>query len=212
MNRALRQTRRAERPTHPTKLALLKAGRDLADEHGLYGYTVEMLLETSGISKGSLYHHFNDFMDFVESVQVDIFAESINTDIMNAREAFARATSKVAFRRFVSAVVASAFLPDRPELRLQRASMLGATRGRESYRQRLGAEQLRLRNLLSELIAEAGEREWVRPEVDADTASAFMLSYSFGMALDEVTGDPVDPAAWQDLVMAFMDRVILVPD
>ena len=210
MNGALRANRKSERPTHPTKIALLEAGRVLAEEHGLYGYTVEMLLDSSGISKGSLYHHFSDFMDFVESVQVEIFAESVRVDIDNAKEAFERATSKEDFRRFILAVVGSAFLPDRPDLRLLRASMVGATRGREEYRARLGAEQLRLREMLADVIIQAQNRGWVRPEVDPDTGAVFMLAYSFGLVIDEVTGKPVDPQGWQDLVMAFMDRVMLV--
>lgn len=210
MNGALRANRKSERPTHPTKIALLEAGRALAEEHGLYGYTVEMLLDSSGISKGSLYHHFSDFMDFVESVQVEVFAESVRVDIDNAKEAFERATSKEDFRRFILAVVGSAFLPDRPDLRLLRASMVGATRGREEYRARLGAEQLRLREMLADVIIQAQNRGWVRPEVDPDTGAVFMLAYSFGLVIDEVTGKPVDPQGWQDLVMAFMDRVMLV--
>jgi AcrR family transcriptional regulator len=210
MNGAIRANRKSERPTHPTKIALLEAGRALAEEHGLYGYTVEMLLDSSGISKGSLYHHFSDFMDFVESVQVEIFAESVRVDIDNAKEAFERATSKEDFRRFILAVVGSAFLPDRPDLRLLRASMVGATRGREEYRARLGAEQLRLREMLADVIIQAQNRGWVRPEVDPDTGAVFMLAYSFGLVIDEVTGKPVDPQGWQDLVMAFMDRVMLV--
>jgi AcrR family transcriptional regulator len=210
MNGAIRANRKSERPTHPTKIALLEAGRVLAEEHGLYGYTVEMLLDSSGISKGSLYHHFSDFMDFVESVQVEIFAESVRVDIDNAKEAFERATSKEDFRRFILAVVGSAFLPDRPDLRLLRASMVGATRGRGEYRARLGAEQLRLREMLADVIIQAQNRGWVRPEVDPDTGAVFMLAYSFGLVIDEVTGKPVDPQGWQDLVMAFMDRVMLV--
>ena len=210
MNGGMRANRKSERPTHPTKIALLEAGRALAEEHGLYGYTVEMLLDSSGISKGSLYHHFSDFMDFVESVQVEIFAESVRVDIDNAKEAFERATSKEDFRRFILAVVGSAFLPDRPDLRLLRASMVGATRGREEYRARLGAEQLRLREMLADVIIQAQNRGWVRPEVDPDTGAVFMLAYSFGLVIDEVTGKPVDPQGWQDLVMAFMDRVMLV--
>ena len=212
MNNPPRSRSKSERPTHPTKVALLETGRALAAEHGLYGYTVEMLLDTSGISKGSLYHHFADFADFVESVQVEVYAESVRVDIENAKAAFERATSKEDFRRFISAVVGSAFLPDRPDLRLMRASMVGATRGREDYRARLGAEQLRLRELLADVIVRARERGWVRPEVDSDTGSAFMLAYSFGLVVDEVTGKPVDPRGWHDLVMAFMDRVVLVGD
>lgn len=212
VNNPPRPRAKPDRPTHPTKIALLEAGRTLAAEHGLYGYTVEMLLELSGISKGSLYHHFADFPDFVESVQVEIYAESVKTDIDNARVAFERATSKVDFRRFIMAVVGSVFLPDRPDLRLLRASMVGATRGREEYRARLGAEQQRLRELLAEVIEQGQARGWVRPDVHPDTGSAFMLAYSFGLVVDEVTGRPVDPQAWQDLVMAFMDRVMLVQE
>lgn len=212
MNNPPRSRGKSERPAHPTKVALLETGRRLAEEHGLYGYTVEMLLDTSGISKGSLYHHFADFADFVESVQVEVYAESVRVDIENARSAFARARSKADFRRFILAVVGSAFLPERPDSRLLRASMVGATRGREQYRARLGAEQYRLRELLADLVTQAKARGWVRPEIDPDTASAFMLAYSFGLVVDEVTGHPVDPQGWQDLVMAFVDRVLLIQD
>jgi AcrR family transcriptional regulator len=125
----MRPRRKSERPIHPTKVALLEAGLELAELHGFYGFTVEMLLETTGISKGSLYHHFADFMDFVESVQVEYFAETIRVDIENLRSAFEQANSRADFRRFAIAVVASAFLPDRPERRVLRAGMIGATRG-----------------------------------------------------------------------------------
>lgn len=197
------------RDVHPTKALLLRTGVDLAAEHGLYGYTVEMLLDESGISKGSLYHHFEDFGNFVESVQVEIFTRYVDEDVANIAVAFERAESPAAFRRFITAVVSSPFLPGRPESRLLRASMTGATNGRDDYRRRLGDAQLRIRSQLSDLIEQAKLRGWVRPEVHADTAAAFMLAYSFGIVIDEVTGHPVDQAAWRDMVMAFMDRVIL---
>ena len=200
------------RDLHPTKALLLRTGVELAAEHGLHGYTVEVLLETSGISKGSLYHHFADFGDFVEAVQIEIFTKSVDEDVANIAIAFERAESPAAFRRFVSAVASSPFLPGRPESRLSRASMVGASIGREDYRRRLGEAQLRIRAQLSELIREAQQRGWVRPEVHPDTAAAFMLAYSFGIAIDEITGQPVDQTAWRDLVMAFMDRVILTSD
>jgi len=148
----------------------------------------------------------------VESVQVEIYAESVKVDIENARAAFERATSKGEFRRFIGAVVGSAFLPDRPDLRLLRASMVGATRGREDYRARLGAEQQRLRKLLAKVIEQGQVRGWVRLDLHPDSGAAFMMACSFGLVVDEVTGRPVDPQAWQDLVVAFMDRVMLVQD
>ena len=43
---------------HPTKVALLEVVKGMIAEYGADGFTVEMVLAESGISRGSLYHHF----------------------------------------------------------------------------------------------------------------------------------------------------------
>ena len=44
--------------THPTKTALIECAADLLDKYRFDEITVEMVLDRSSISKGSLYHHF----------------------------------------------------------------------------------------------------------------------------------------------------------
>ena len=75
---------------HATHRALIDCGVELAKEFGMYGFTVEQLLTKSGISKGSLYHHFEDFVDLVECVQVRIFTEYVELDISQFKELLTR--------------------------------------------------------------------------------------------------------------------------
>jgi AcrR family transcriptional regulator len=46
--------------THPTKSSLIECAADLLDKYRFDEITVEMVLDRSSISKGSLYHNFED--------------------------------------------------------------------------------------------------------------------------------------------------------
>ena len=52
--------------SHPTKEALIDAVLELLQSEHLVEVTSEEVLEKSGISKGSLYYHFEDFSDLLE--------------------------------------------------------------------------------------------------------------------------------------------------
>jgi len=53
--------KRSTTQPHPTKVALIEVVKEMIAEFGADGFTVEMVLAESGISRGSLYHHFEDF-------------------------------------------------------------------------------------------------------------------------------------------------------
>jgi AcrR family transcriptional regulator len=56
---------------HPTKRALIDAVKLLLEQQPMSELTSEQVLEFSGKSKGSLYHHFEDFGDLVEHAQLE---------------------------------------------------------------------------------------------------------------------------------------------
>jgi len=53
---------------HATKQRLLDAGLPLLLEHGYNDLGIQAVLETTGIPKGSFYHHFHDKEDFALGV------------------------------------------------------------------------------------------------------------------------------------------------
>ncbi|MGA1715426.1 MAG: TetR/AcrR family transcriptional regulator, partial [Ilumatobacteraceae bacterium] len=74
------QKKTSSRP-HPTKVALIEVVKEMIAEFGADGFTVEMVLAESGISRGSLYHHFEDFPDLVEEALLDINRTNVVTSI-----------------------------------------------------------------------------------------------------------------------------------
>jgi TetR/AcrR family transcriptional repressor of nem operon len=63
-------TTRADR----TRQALLDAGASLAEEHGLSGLSVNMVVGRAGVAKGTFYVHFKDRAAFVDAMHARFHA------------------------------------------------------------------------------------------------------------------------------------------
>ena len=176
---------------HATHRALIDCGVELAKEFGMYGFTVEQLLTKSGISKGSLYHHFEDFVDLVECVQVRIFTEYVELDISAIQRALDAATDRDKFVNLISLITRTALQPQRSTSRIQRARIISATQGRERFATRIGHEQKLLNDQMKRVISVGQERGWIPPHFDADALALFVQGYAFGLILNDVTEERV---------------------
>lgn len=176
---------------HATHRALIDSGVELAKEFGMYGFTVEQLLTKSGISKGSLYHHFEDFVDLVECVQVRIFAEYVELDISAIQRALEAATDRDKFVNLISLITRTALQPQRSTSRIQRARIISATQGRERFATRIGHEQKLLNDQMKRVISVGQERGWIPPHFDAHALALFVQGYAFGLILNDVTEERV---------------------
>jgi AcrR family transcriptional regulator len=176
---------------HATHRALIDSGVELAKEFGMYGFTVEQLLTKSGISKGSLYHHFDDFVDLVECVQVRIFTEYVELDISAIQRALDAATDRDKFVNLISLITRTALQPQRSTSRIQRARIISATQGRERFATRIGHEQKLLNDQMKRVISVGQERGWIPPHFDAHALALFVQGYAFGLILNDVTEERV---------------------
>jgi AcrR family transcriptional regulator len=176
---------------HATHRALIDSGVELAKEFGMYGFTVEQLLTKSGISKGSLYHHFEDFVDLVECVQVRIFTEYVELDISAIQRALDAATDRAKFVNLISLITRTALQPQRSTSRIQRARIISATQGRERFATRIGHEQKLLNDQMKRVISVGQERGWIPPHFDAHALALFVQGYAFGLILNDVTEERV---------------------
>ena len=176
---------------HATHRALIDCGVELAKEFAMYGFTVEQLLTKSGISKGSLYHHFEDFVDLVECVQVRIFTEYVELDISAIQRALDAATDRDKFVNLISLITRTALQPQRSTSRIQRARIISATQGRERFATRIGHEQKLLNDQMKRVISVGQERGWIPPHFDAHALALFVQGYAFGLILNDVTEERV---------------------
>ena len=194
---------------HATHRALIDCGVKLAKEFGMYGYTVEQLLTRSGISKGSLYHHFEDFNDLVECVQVRIFAEYVAIDITAMQAALEASTDREKFVQLISAITRQAVQAQRRVGRIQRARIISATEGRERFAVRIGQQQKLLNDQMTQLITVGQERGWVNPHFEAHALSIFVQGYAFGLIINDVAEEQIEPHDWVAIIDTIVTKVLL---
>jgi len=196
---------------HPTSRKLVDTGVRLAHEHGIHGFTVEMLLSESGISKGSLYHFFEDFTALQEAVQVRLYTDLVDASIATMEPLFLDSSDAKDFANGLERIIEAQHDPTRSGDRMTRVQMVGATHNRPRFAELLGAEQQRLRDRLADLIEVSQKRGWISSAFDAHVIATFVLAYSFGRVLDDITIDRVKPDEWNGLVR-FLLSGLLNPD
>lgn len=195
---------------HPTKRALIESARELIGIYGLDNLTVDKVLLHSKVSKGSLYHHFEDFDSLIYEVQLKNFSEFVEESINLLEEAFGKATNPEELRANLYAVSILTQHPDRAPLRIARARVFGTSGTSLSFTHALANEQERLRQRGEDLIAEAQSKGWVNAALSSRALASFILGFSFGRVLDDVCETHVVPDEWNAVVRQFFDRVLLV--
>lgn len=195
---------------HPTKQLLLETAIDFIDELGPQGFTVDNVLETSGISKGSLYHHFHDFEDLINQAQVIRFSRNVDTDIAHIIEAVRRSTSREDFLNKVKGLALLASTEERRHERASRAVIIGSSWGKPEFRAALAQEQRRLTDAFVDLVREITERGWVGQRFSPQVVATFVQAYTFGRVVDDLVENPVDPDDWGNLIQAVITTLLTV--
>lgn len=192
---------------HPTKGLLLETAISLIDEFGPQGFTVENLLETSKISKGSLYHHFHDFSDVIEQAQVARFSRYVDQDIMLLVGLLKSATSREDLESKFAMIVQGAGLPGRDAARSDRAAILGMARHSKKFAEGLAIEQQRVTDVLTDIAREMQERGWINKDLDAAVVATFVQAYSMGFVLNDNTTNPISIERWSAFISFMLGKI-----
>ena len=188
------------RNVHPTKQLLLDTAVSLIDEFGPQGFTVDNLLDASKISKGSLYHHFEDFHDVIEQAQVARFARFVDEDIRNLTSLLSTANSREELGQRFGDLVLNSAAPGRADARADRASIVGLSRHSKKFADALAVEQQRLTDSLADVAREMQERGWINANLDVVALATFVQAYSLGAVLNDVTEKPISVERWATFI------------
>lgn len=198
----------AKKPPHPTRQALIGAARDCLDRLPWDQVTVDLVLDSCGVSRSSLYHHFEDFQDLLEQATAEAISEGTRQAIAMFGTLIDSSDSPQEFRRRVFDFGRTVQSRERAPYRMRRLSALAATDRNERYRLTVARDQQLLDEAYQELIEAAQAKGWVAPEVDARATSLFIQAYTLGRVLDDISNEPIDDGRWNDLVEALLDRYL----
>lgn len=200
------------RTIHPTKEKLIETMISLMDEHALASILVDDVLRESNISKGSLYHHFENFDDLVEAALIARFAAGVDSSIYLVSEAVNGAKSSEELLEKIVLVTSATQGRTRSKFRLERARVIGLSVNSPKLRESLEREQERLTTAMADIVREGQEKGWVSKTFDAKTIAVFLQAYTLGRVIDDVAGkeQQIDSNDWNDVVNTAI-KALLTP-
>lgn len=195
--------------SHPTRDRLITTMVELLDGSDPEHITADQVLTASGISKGSLYHHFEDFEDLVEAALIARFSVNVDATIEALTQILTTVSSKEELLSALRDLNLYNQAQNRSNFRLERARAAGLTYSSPRFHDALGLEQQRLTEAFTDLFIEAQNKGWMSPHVDARAAAVFVQAYTVGRIVDDISPEKVDQEAWMNLIMTVVEKALL---
>jgi AcrR family transcriptional regulator len=160
----------------------------------------EEVLEVSGVSKGSMYHHFSDLQELVETAQLIRYSKWIDASIEFMTTYVLGATTKEEFIESLRKLTELTQSIDRKGARAERARALAACFDNPRMAKAMGEETQRHTDALADIIREVQNRGLVRADVDAKAVAVFIQSYTLGKMVNDYNPTGVQDDTWVDMI------------
>jgi AcrR family transcriptional regulator len=194
---------------HPTKAKLIEATSKLLKTVDRAHLTSDMILEESGISKGSLYHHFEDLDELIEAALIQRYARWVDASIELMTQLLTSAESSDDIYSGLTGITRRTQSDEFRAERQNRIDVLSRAGSSKRFAKLLGEEQQRLTDALTDLIREAQERGFYKKEVDARAIAVFIQAYTVGKIVDDFNENKVDPEEWVNLINLVIKTVFI---
>jgi len=185
---------------HPTKSLLIETAVGLLEDKMPYEIAVDEILEKSGISKGSLYHHFEDLAELLEAAQVARYADWVDRSMALILAIMSKAKTKEDLFEGVKKMTLLTQSAEFKNFRYERARTIGNSQGHQRFQNLLAAEQERLTSGLTDIVREVIEKGFFRKDLNPRVAAIFIQSYTLGKIVDDIVTNPVDSKEWDNFI------------
>ena len=189
---------------HPTKTLLIDTAVQLLDTQLPHEISVDEILEKSGISKGSLYHHFEDLAELLEAAQVARYADWVDRSMALIVAIMSKAKTKEDLFEGVKKMTLLTQSAEFKGFRYERARTIGNSQGHQRFQDLLAAEQERLTSGLTDIIREVIEKGYFDKNLNPHVVAIFIQSFTLGKIVDDIVTNPVNSKDWDN----FIDQMV----
>jgi len=194
---------------HPTRRNLLATTIQLFEEFRAEDLTIEQILQASGVSKGSLYHHFRDGQDLIDEALLTRYAIGIDDNIAQIESALSQAHSKEEAALIFRAITRDSQRSNLRDRRSARMALLLRADNDKIFAERLAREQKRLTDALKIQIEQMQARGWLRTDIDAEAGALLIQAYSIGRRAGQITEDLVSEEKWNDIINKVIEQGLI---
>lgn len=193
-----------------TRDRLVRIVLDLSDTRPIDEIKVDEVLSESGISTGSLYHHFDDFSHLIETAMVARYIEMLRAGEMFIQSALDEAETFEDIKSRIAVISGMYARLNTPETRFERARILARAERHERLRKALGEAQEEYTDSLAAMFERAqGEGGWINPELNPRALAVLVQAYTFGRLVDDITPNSMDQKDWIALIQEIFASTLL---
>lgn len=193
---------------HPTRERLIDTAVEVIGEVGLDHFDINEVLRRAEVTSGALYHHFRDIPELLEQAMARRFPIGVHESIAMMRDAIDQATTIADFHANMQRTISASQDVANRARRAERAHYLALAFSNPSLRDLIAAEQREITAGMTDVMLELQRRGWLRPGLDPKAAAVFVQTYTLGRIIDDISDDPMDPAAWNQIIDTVMVKAL----
>ncbi len=193
---------------HPTRQRLLTAVVDMMDTTAPEDIHSEYVLQETGISRGSLYHHYEDFTELLEDAMLYRFSAGVEASTGAIQNIVANSGNQEEFLSLLEGVTRATQSRELADSRFDRARMLAMAQYNLRFRAKLATVQDRLTDALTECFAQAQAKGWLNKDFQPRTGAIFIQAYTLGKLVDDISDNHMDNSDWENLITLIADRTL----
>ena len=183
-----------ERPS--TKKHLLLVAIRLLDTKSTEEITSDQILLESGVSKGSLYHHYKDFSDLMEDAEIQRFASYVSGTLEDLITYVENAPDSTLVKEKFHELARAHQFTDSLEFRMKRLRITYSAAINERMKSKLMPVQEDLTQKWMKCHEICIERQWAKTDLNSRAVSLILQSTIIGRILDDNSSIHIDTVEW----------------
>lgn len=197
------------RHLHPTGIELVKTVDRILDSKRPDEISTEEVLKESGISKGSLYHHFVDLPDLIETTLIYRYSKWIDLSIKRMSGLLNSAKTPAQLKESLFEITYATQKDSLKDMRIERARIFAEAQNNERLSEKLVAETERMTSSIEDLVREVIDRKLFKPGLNPRAIAVFIQAYTMGVLVNDFTQNKVSFEKWSELINKIIAEVFI---
>ena len=191
-----------------SRAALIDAALKTILAHGIDAVRIDDIAREVGVTKGSLYWHFEDRQGLIKEALAEQIRRMSAETIDAVSEAIVGSSNKNDYLSRIIPFIIDPFDKSQVLERWGRLGVLVETRNDPELKKLMSDVQVRHLEVAVELMTEAQERGFLREDLDPRAIAVALNVINLGSTIIDVLGDSgPTPEEWWKLILFFVDQL-----